>query len=104
MSAPVQTTTTPPPGGTPPPDQSSLSFTPTQQRLLRVLSDGQDHSAEELRAVLGDDMAGRSALSVHLTYLRKKLQRQGQDVVCLFRHGFFYRHVRLLADPYDPQS
>lgn len=76
-----------------------LDFTPTQYRILKVLSDGLDHKKGELKAVLDDEMAGDNALSVHLTYLRKRLRPRGEDIVCVARgHGrYFYRHVRLIA-------
>jgi hypothetical protein len=75
-----------------------VKFTPQEQRLLDVLADGMPHPRRELKGVLYDELAeGYGALSVALTYLRKKLRRKGQDIVCeLVRRGIWYRQVILL--------
>lgn len=78
-----------------------VHFTPTQQRILKVLSDGLSHSKSDLVACLGDDRAGPNTLSVHLTLLRRLLRPHGQDIVCEFRYGHLYRHIRLLHSAND---
>lgn len=79
-----------------------VSYTPTQRRLLDVLADGMPHRREELHACLGDELSSRNNLEVHLTHLRKRLNRQGLHVVCESNGKWSrYRLVRLLASPYD---
>ena len=77
---------------------TQIEFTPTQQRLLKVLSDGERHEKDELWECLGDDKATGNNLRVHLTYLRKKLRAIGEDITTEFIYRkFTYRHVRLLS-------
>jgi hypothetical protein len=74
-------------------------FTPTQRRILAVLSDGLPHTPGELHACLDDELAGRNAVQFHLSKLRKTLREVGQDVICeYYQRRFTYRHVRLLAN------
>ncbi len=78
-------------------------FTPTEQRILNVLSDGMLHSKDELMKCLDDDLAQRSAVDPHISNLRKKLNPVGQHITCETNGNawtFKYRHVRLL----DPNS
>ena len=81
-------------------------FTPTQQRILNVLSDGMPHTKEEMRDCLNDELSGGNNLRVHLTYLRKKLRTVGQTIVYEFQwpNKMLYRHVRLLASANDGKS
>lgn len=51
-------------------------LTPTEVRLLTCLSDMKGHSRQELYELLDDPLSSKNALSVALTYLRKKLERQ----------------------------
>lgn len=78
-------------------------FTATEQRILRVLSDGMPHSRHEIRAVLPDDMAGDEAVRQHIFNMRKKLHPIGQDLVCVMtgNAGFQYRQVRMLHSASD---
>ena len=69
-------------------------FTPTQRKILDVLSDGQGHSTEELRKCLWDELTDVSTVRVHLTQMRAKLRPIGQDI--LYRDSM-YRHVRLVS-------
>ena len=55
-------------------------FTPTQQRIMNVLSDGMGHTYEELYACLDDDMAGDHTVNVHVYNIRLKI-RPGRDIV-----------------------
>ena len=77
-------------------------FTPTQLRILQVLSDGLQHTRAELIACLCDDLCGKGVVATHLTYLRAKLRPMGQDVVCeAVGRSVKYRHVRLLHSSND---
>lgn len=74
-------------------------FTPTEQRMLKILSDGFPHHKSELQACLYDE---ESTIRQHIYNIRAKLRPRGEDIVCELRlHGIHYRHVRLLASPYD---
>lgn len=74
-------------------------LTPTQSRMLNILSDGLPHSREELHACLNDDLGELSNIQPHISLLRKSLRRHGQEIECVNRAGnWFYRHVRVLAN------
>jgi hypothetical protein len=73
-------------------------YTPTQQRIMLVLGDGAAHTRQELRDCLEDELAGRSALSFHLSNIRKYLRPKGQDIVCCLQNKrIMYRLVRLIS-------
>ncbi len=79
------------------------SFTPTQLRILRRLSDGLPHSKEEMIKTI-DELATLGMFSQQLWILRKKLLPLGQDIVCRTHGGgrqHAYQHVRLLASAND---
>jgi DNA-binding CsgD family transcriptional regulator len=66
------------------------SYTPTQRKILAVLSDGRPHSREELFACLPDDLGSVSNVRAHLSILRRKLR--GRLIVCeLHGRAAFYR-------------
>ena len=77
-------------------------FSPTQTKILMVLSDGLPHRFEELRACLPDDMSGITALRMALSRIREKLRPRGEDIICQHvNHSHRYRHVRLLHSAGD---
>lgn len=75
-------------------------FTPTQKRILRVLSDGMCHTKEELHEkCIADELSAINVLYFHISALRKKLVTRGEDIIYSaggnsLKRG--YRHVRLL--------
>lgn len=74
-------------------------YTPIQQAMLRILSDGFPHTREELHACCGP--SSLSSLSVHMVRLRKKLNLKGESVICVIKNRrICYQHVRLLVSPY----
>ncbi len=79
-------------------------YTEIEKSILKVLSDGNAHTKEELLAVLPDELTSVSTLRVHIHKLRVKLKQKGHDIVCQFqnRRGL-YRHMRLLATNWDKQ-
>ena len=79
------------------------AYTPTQQRILKLLSDGQRHPrAEVFDVCIGDDLLDRALLNDHISRLRKKLRPLGQDIICESSgRGYFFRHVRLLCNPHN---
>lgn len=87
------------------PDTAEIHFTPTQKRMLAVLSDGEGHTREELHACLGDDLASGGAVRVHIAILRKKLAQVGQAILCEVQGiagkgklALAYRHVLHLVN------
>ncbi len=85
-------------------EKLKLELTPTQERLLGVLSDGQPHSAEQLMLCLNDELADRKLLHVHLVYLRKKLLPFNHGILVQFiKSKTYYRRVIFYTPPL-PQS
>ena len=77
-------------------------FTPTQTKILQILSDGLPHKFEELQQVLPDNLGGRKALNNHLQGIRYKIRPRGEDIICQFLlRQRQYRHVRLLHSAND---
>lgn len=75
-------------------------FTPTQQRMVDLLSDGLPHSRHELHACLNDELQPLIHITPHLTLIRKVLRPKGQDIICeIYNRTVHYRHVRLLHNP-----
>lgn len=78
-------------------------YTPTQRRILALLSDGMPHSKDELRKCLDDDLSDNHNIAMHICFLRRKLNPIGEDIVA--QHvgpgGIKYRHMRMLASAYD---
>lgn len=73
-------------------------FTPTQQRLLGVLSDGRAHLRAELLACFDDPSPTSRNLSFHLTNIRQKLRPIGQDIICqLLNRRIAYRRIRFFT-------
>lgn len=77
-------------------------FTPTETRILAVLSDGMPHRRDELMRCLWDELSSRAALKMQLSNIRAKLRPIGQDIVCeWYNRGLSYRQIRLLASAVD---
>lgn len=73
------------------------NLTPTEKRIVQALSDGDNHTREELLKCLDDEMATDIAFYAHVQRLRTKLRNAGHDVVSVNVRGPKYRMVRLLA-------
>ena len=77
------------------------NYTPTEQRIMTMLSDGQFHTRGQLMGCLGDELTAVGTLHVHLTNLRQKLRPMGQDIIFRNIEGVScYMHARILASPY----
>jgi DNA-binding response OmpR family regulator len=75
-------------------------LTPTQRRILELLSDGAPHSRVEIHKCLWDDMGALSNIQVHISALRKIVRLDGEDILCvIFNRTVHYRHVKLLHVP-----
>lgn len=79
-------------------DTSGL--TPTQYKILQVLSDGKDHLKKELVACLPDPLS--TDISPHLADIRRVLRLQGQDVRCvLMQRRTGYCWIQLCPPAYQ---
>lgn len=76
---------------------SKDKFTPTQQRIVDLLSDGKPHTRKELHGCLWDELASRSMIKYHLCHIRKVLRPRGEDILCLYLNRTYqYQHVKLI--------
>lgn len=67
-------------------------MTPTQARIMALLSDGELHRREEIRRLLPDDLGAVSNIKAHISALRRRL-RPGEYIDCvLTSRGIFYRY------------
>lgn len=79
-------------------------FTPTQRKILQVLSDGLPHPVSELQECLWDDQGIAHNVQAHLTAIRRVLRPRGEDIICQhINHSHRFRHIRLLRSPGDGQ-
>ena len=79
-----------------------MELTPTQQKIIDLLSDGLKHSREELHNLINPN-ANKSNVHIHISQLRKLLLSRGEDIAGEVGFGMriTYRHVRLLVNPND---
>jgi hypothetical protein len=72
-------------------------LTPTQGRILSLLSDGRPHGRREVHSLLGDELQPLSHVQRHISVLRKRLEPRGETIVCELRHRrqVCYRWVAL---------
>lgn len=76
--------------------ETPLKFTPTEERILAVLSDGFPHHRDQLKDCL-DELASFADLANHLCRLRAKLKLRGRSVICELRgKAIMYRQVILI--------
>lgn len=74
-----------------------MEFTPSEKRVLGVLSDGFPHTKDELLPCL-DYSRTHNALGQKMFHLKKKLQKRGETILCeYYFQKYMYRHVRLLC-------
>lgn len=78
----------------------AMKLTPTERKILDVLSDGLPHTRAEVHACLPDELGDMSNVWVHISNLRGKLRATGRDVACVYRNRRrHYQLFRLLAGP-----
>lgn len=76
-----------------------MFFTDTQQRILRILADGEPHKREELVLSFTDKVSNPKVLDNHLSAMRKELRRCGQDIICQFiKRSNHFRLIALVGD------
>lgn len=72
-------------------------FTPTQEKILDILSDGDRHTKHELFECLHDELGLIDNVFIHISNIRNKLRPIGEYIVCEVDRGRnYYRHVRLI--------
>jgi hypothetical protein len=73
-----------------------MHFSPTQKRIVELLSDGMLHSKEELYGLLLTANCVNH-VQMHISNIRKVLRPVGQDIICTYKGTLtFYRLVRYL--------
>jgi hypothetical protein len=78
------------------PHRPEIRFTPTEKRILALLSDGEAHLAKDMVSCLEDELGERETITRHIASIRNKLP-QDQWIVCEVRHRkAYYRHVIIL--------
>lgn len=72
-------------------------FTPTQKKIMDLLSDRQSHHRDELRSCILDEYSNNlNNLAVHLSHLRTRLAARRQTVACEQYSGkIYYRLIDL---------
>ena len=64
-----------------------VMLSPTEQRIMDLLSDGLPHTKKEMVLCLADPMGGEDNVKPHLHNLRKKLLIQNEAVLCVLVGG-----------------
>ena len=52
----------------------TLKYSPVERRMMKLLSDQEEHSVQELHKCLNDDMGLLKNVYVHIAALRRKLE------------------------------
>jgi hypothetical protein len=75
----------------------SIQYTPIQQRIIDLLSDGLPHERRDMLKCINPNSKNLNGLAVHIAFLRSKVRELRQDIVTeLRRGGIYYRMVILL--------
>ena len=79
-----------------------VMLSPTEQRLMDLLSDGLPHTKKEMVPCLADPLGGETNVKTHLHNLRKKLLPRNEAVLCVIVGG----RIKYQFSPakYCPQS
>lgn len=79
------------------PTLADVKYTPTQRRIMDILSDGMPHPKEEIQETFYDPMAVSGAVRTHISYLRKKIEPTGFGILIEYvNHGICYRLVQFV--------
>ena len=74
-------------------------FTPTQRKIMDVLSDGEMHSITQLHGCLPDELGSVENVQPHLTAIRKYIRTVGQDITSVkIDDTIYYRLVRKIGN------
>ncbi len=74
-------------------------LTPTEHRILKLLSDGMPHHRKEVKdTCLDDELATYPNLNKHICKMRPKIASRNLEIVCVFRYRqLCYRLVQPLT-------
>ena len=67
------------------PKLKGVRFTPTQQRIMDLLSDGESHAKGEVRTCLWDDLGAMKNIHPHIVAIRKAIRPLGYIITIQFR-------------------
>ena len=82
------------------PKLKGVRFTPTQQRIMDLLSDGELHSKQEIFKCLSDDLSQPGAIHCQITLIRNKIRAEGYAIMIQFRDRVpQYALVKTLKEP-----
>jgi DNA-binding CsgD family transcriptional regulator len=77
--------------------QEKLSFTPTQKKIMDILSDGHPHLETDLIKLGIDEFANPRTLKMHLSMIRKKIRPKKREIISTRLHRkLYYQLVGLL--------
>lgn len=62
---------------------TDTAFTPTQAKILALLSDGRPHTRAEIRRLLPDEYAKTAAIRKHIHRIRQSLP-EGEEIRCVY--------------------
>lgn len=81
-----------------------MHLTPTEQKIIDLLSDGLPHQRADVLKCVNDRLADLHTLAVHMFNIRRKVRPFGKDVLLVTRKGgYHYQYVILLSGK-DPQG
>lgn len=78
-----------------------MHYTPTEQRIIDLLSDGLPHERDEvverILPNVKEPQKHRHTIAAHIFYIRIKIRAMGEDIITELRKGgIHYRRVMLL--------
>lgn len=77
-----------------------MNLTPTEKRIFEALaSDFLPHHKDELFRMLGDELAGSTALPYHISNLRRKLAAEGYSLAGVSFANGAVTHYQILYSP-----
>tara|TARA_R110002020_G_scaffold376130_3_gene587293 strand:+ start:18703 stop:18954 length:252 start_codon:yes stop_codon:yes gene_type:complete len=77
--------------------RNNREFTPSQEKILEMLSDGKPHTKYQLKLTYGDEFTSCASLKNLIKKIRKQLRPKGQDILCEYANRtIHYRWVRLI--------
>lgn len=80
--------------------ERETQFSQAELRLIRITSDGEPHTKDELRKCLRNPNASDGDLHQAIFVLRQKLKPHGQDIIAQsYGRGSKYRRIRHLRSP-----
>ena len=86
------------------PEPSALVTSRIHTAMMELLEDGNPHTRNELHALCAPG-SERETVQVHLSNIRKKIQRDGYTIACVFhQQKICYQLFRTLRSASDNRS